>query len=358
VAGHNETFGLQPNINNAANRAYRIFKSAGFTDDNIYYIAPVSSQDADNDGVNDIDAQATPAAVQEAITVWAKQGGRVGPGKPFFLYFIDHGFVDKFCVTGCNDASKVVTPDDLDDWLRTLENDTGLDDVTVIMEACQSGSFLDKLDGSTGNSISDAGRVVITSTSRDRNAYASAEGAYFSDAFFSCIADSGSIKACFDEAKAAVQTAGVDQTPLLDDNGDGVVNDGDGTIAQGRYITHFFSSIRPQIVSVAVDRQGTNGTFSATVVEGAEEVEEVWATVYPPSFVEPQDVTINLNVPVVRLAEDPNVPGRYTFNYVNGFLEEGDYRIVFYAQDVNGINAIPRREGQLEQLYLPVISKN
>lgn len=357
VAGHNETFGLQPNIYNAANRAYRIFKSAGFTDENIHYIAPVLAQDADNDGTMDVDTLASPAAVQEAITVWAKQGGRVGPGKPFIVYFIDHGFVDKYCVTGCNDPSKVVTPQQLDSWLRTLETDTGLTDVTVIMEACQSGSFLDRTPDDAINSISDEGRVVITSTSRDKNAYASAQGAYFSDAFFSCVADSGNLKACFDEAKSAVQVTGVDQEPLLDDNGDGVANENDGTVAQGRYITRFFSSIRPQITSVDVTQQGANGILAANVVEGAEEVDIVWAAVYPPSFVEPEDVTINLNVPTVRLAEDPNTPGKYTFNYINGFTEEGDYRIVFYAQDRLGINAVPRREGDVQQLFLPLINK-
>jgi hypothetical protein len=353
VAGHNETFGLQLNIYNAANRAYRIFKSGGFSDDDIHYLAPVG-QDADGDGTINTDGPSTPAAVQQALTVWAKENGRVGPGKPLFLYLIDHGFTEKFCAAGCGPAG-AITPKDLDEWLRDLEAATGGDQVNVVIEACQSGSFIDRFNGDVANSLSKQGRVIITSTGRENNAYASAEGAYFSDAFFSCVADSNSLKACFDQAVSAVSTTGVNQTPWLDDNGDGVYTDGDGSVAQGRTVTRFFSSIRPVIASIDVQRSGPNGTLTATVNEGAEEVALVWAAVYPPGFNEPSGVTLNLNAPTVRLEADPNTPGRYQFTYLNGFTAEGDYRIVFYAQDRLGIHAQPRRYGEVQSLFLPVV---
>jgi hypothetical protein len=354
VAGHNETFGLQTNIYNAANRAYRLFKTAGFSDDSIFYIAPVA-QDADGDGDNDVDAAASPAAVTTAITGWAAEAGRVGPGKPFHVYMIDHGFAEKFCVSGCSGGA--LTPKALDDALRTLETASGVTDVNVIIEACQSGSFVDRFQGDIENSLAKQGRVIITSTGRVNNAYASAEGAYFSDAFFSCLADSGSLKACFDQAIAAVDATGVDQTPLLDDNGDAQFTAGDGSVAQGRTLTKFFSSTRPQIVSVQLDRQGANGTLSAIVQEGAEEIDIVWAAVYPPSFQEPSDVTINLNVPTVRLERNPNDDAAYSFVYTGGFPETGDYRVIFYAQDRLGIHAQPKTVGDVEAVYLPVVVK-
>ena len=356
IAGRNETNGLQGNIYNAANRAYRIFKTAGFSDDLIYYIAP-SQQDADKDGLAD-DVDATPAsaaAVQNAILTWAN--GKVGPGKPLTVYMVDHGFEDKFCLDGC--ATGAITPADLSGWLTTLESTTGVDQVTVVIEACLSGSFITRSSGADANSLVKPGRVIITSTSDNKNAYASAEGAYFSDAFFSCIADSQDLKTCFDEGKAAVATTGVSQFPQLDDNGDAVYNAGDGAVAQTRFVTRFFGSSRPTIQSFTVDRQNTNGTFSATVKEGAEQIGVVWAAVYPPGFVEPQGVTLNLNVPTVRLEPDPNVEGHYTFSYVNGFTESGDYRIVLYAQDRLGIHATPKLVGDAPggALYLPLINR-
>ena len=200
--------------------------------------------------------------------------------------------------------------------------------------------------------------MIITATGRENNAYASAQGAYFSDAFFSCVADSNNLKTCYDEGVDAVQGIGVDQTPWLDDNGDGVSNSGDGTVAQARVVTRFFSSVRPKIDNVSVDQEGDNGTLTAQVEAGAEELSLVWAAVFPPSFQEPSNVTLNLNVPTVRLEPDPNQEGQYSFDYTNGFTEEGDYRVVFYAQDRLGINAKPRREGDqiLSPLRLPLIS--
>jgi hypothetical protein len=316
-----------------------------------------AGQDADGNGTIDTDVASNPSAVQDAITVWAQDGGRVGPGKPLFLYMIDHGFGDEFCASGCG-AGQVVTPPDLNEWLDALEGATSVDQVNVVIEACQSGSFIDRPGGDVTSGLGKTGRVIITSTGPDNNAYASADGAYFSDAFFSCAADSGSLKACFDQAGAAVATTGVNQTPWLDDNGDGLSDAGDGAVAQNRYMTNFFSSIRPQIGDVALARSGADGLLTATVEEGAEEVALVWATVYPPGFQEPANVTLNLNVPTVRLDPDPSAPGRYTFNYTNGFAQEGDYRIVFYAQDRLGIHAIPRREGEALGLFLPIISKN
>ena len=352
VAGQNETLALQTNIYFAANRAYRIALSAGYNADSIYYIAPVG-QDANGDGTNDVDSSpANPTALQNAIVTWAKAGGKVGAGKPLFVYMIDHGLEEKFCLSGCN--SGFVSPADVDGWLTTLENETGLDQVTIVIEACRSGSFIDRVPDVLG-SLSKAGRVVITSTSKEKNAYASAQGAYFSDTFFSCVADSNNLKACFDQARQAVQTTGVGQLPMLDDNGDGVFNSGDGTQAQNRYLTRFFSSIRSQITSASVERQGSDGTLSATVQAGGETIEVVWAVIFPPSFQEPGDVTLNLNVPTVRLNADPNTPGRYSVSYPNGFTETGDYHIVFYAQDRLGIQALPRTAGAGQALYLPSI---
>ncbi len=365
IAGRNDSNGLQSNIYNIANRTYRIFKSAGFSDEDIYYIAP-NQQDADNDGIaDDVDlTPSTPAAVESALVTWA--AGKVGPGKPLFVYLADHGFVDKFCLDGCGDAV-AMTPAQLNGWLTQVETTTGVDQVTVVLEACLSGSFISRTAPTDLNTLSKPGRVIITSTSDDKNAYASAQGAYFSDAFFSCIADSLDLNSCFNEAKLAVSTTGVNQAPQMDDNGDALFTNGDGTVAQSRFVTRFFGSLRPQISSAGtVEQSGATRTLFATIEEGAETIDVVWAAVYPPSFTEPIDAvsnpTLNLAVPTVKL-EDQDGDGRYEFLYTNGFTEaESDtatYRLVFYAQDKNAIHAIPKGDlgGGTGNIYLPIIAK-
>ena len=197
--------------------------------------------------------------------------------------------------------------------------------------------------------------MVVTATGRENNAYASAEGAYFSDAFFSCMAESGNLKSCFDEGMTAVTIAGVSQTPWLDDNADGVFTTGDGSLASTRKLTRFFGSVRPQIRSAQVTVNGSSGVLEAEVKAGAEAIRLVWAAVYPPSFQEPGGVTLNLNVPVVRLELVSGTTDQYRANYTNGFTEDGDYRIVFYAQDRVGISAVPKLAGDGPALYLPTI---
>ena len=365
VAGHNGPAGssigggLQTNIYNAANNAYQVFQGAGFSDDDIYYLAP-AAQDPDGDGNSEVDGNPTPANLQTAITIWAAAGGRVGPGKPLFLYMMDHGETEYFCTDGCGSGGQT-TSYGLDGWLDNLETATGADAINVIIEACRSGSFIDRHpDNPQTHSISEAGRVVIVSTGRTNNAYASAQGAYFSDAFFSCVVDSNSLKTCYDQAVTAVGLAGHNQTPWLDDNGDGLSSPTDGTIAQGRYIASAFGSFRPEIENVWVSVVAGSGTLTARVERGAEDIDLVWAAVYPPSFQEPAFTTLDLGVPVLLLEVDPDDEELYTASYPNGFTESGQYRVVFYAQDQAGIHAQPELEtvGEERKVYLPLVLKN
>ncbi|MGC9346777.1 MAG: fibronectin type III domain-containing protein, partial [Anaerolineae bacterium] len=353
VAGHNGTYSLQTNIYNATNNAYRVFQGAGFGDEAIHYLAPVA-QDPDGDGTSEVDGAATNANLQAAIETWAASGGRVGPGKPLHIYLMDHGLKEGFCTDGCDDTQQT-TPKALDGWLSNLETSTGADTINVIIEACHSGSFIDTLQD-VESTISKAGRVVIASTGRNNNAYASAQGAYFSDAFFSCVVDSNDLKTCYNQAKTAVTMAGHNQTPWMDDNGDGLSNPSDGTIASSRYIAAAFGSFRPEIQSASVNVVDTSGTLTAQVERGAEELKLVWAAVYPPSFQEPTDTTLDLGVPVVRLEADPDTEGLYKATYPAGFGEEGAYRVIFYAEDRSGINAQPRLVPVGERsVYIPVV---
>ncbi|MBN1641170.1 MAG: hypothetical protein JXA09_08035 [Anaerolineae bacterium] len=358
VAGRNASWGLQSNIYNATNRAYRIFQGAGYPDDAIYYLAP-ASQAPYGDGVNKVDATASAANVQTAITDWAVNSGLVGPDDPLHIYMMDHGVIEGFCTTGCSSSDQ--TPaDSLGSWLSALESATGVTEVNVIIEACHSGSFIDRVDDINA-SLSKAGRVVISSTGRNNNAYASAEGAYFSDAFFSCVVGSGSLKTCYDQGAAAVALMGVDQTPWLDDNGDGLSNASDGAFAQERYIATSFGSFAPTIMAAAVELDGATGSLDATVERGAEEIKSVWAAVYAPSFQEPEPGTPNLGVPVVLLQPDPADDTRYTAVYPNGFTEQGEYRVVFYAQDEAGTHAPPVLVvpgGAESRVFLPLLLRN
>jgi hypothetical protein len=312
-----------------------VFGAAGYDDDHIDYLA-TSAQDPNGDGASEVDGQATPANLEQAVRTWA--ASRVGPGKPLYIYMMDHGLAEAFCVDGCG-ASGRVTPQALSSWLSDLESSSGVTGVNIIIEACHSGSFIDRL--SVTDSLAKAGRVVISSTNRVNNAYASAQGAYFSDAFLSCLAASNNLKTCFEQAKSAVNAAGTNQTPWMDDNGDGTSTANDGTVAQTRYVAGFLGAEPPAIATANVALAGSNGVLTANVTEGGDEVMLAWAAVYAPSFVEPTDTTLNLGVPTLKLDPVAGKTGVFKASYPNGFDEGGIYRVVFYAQDRQGLQAQP-----------------
>jgi uncharacterized repeat protein (TIGR01451 family) len=351
VGGHNNGYSLQNRIDYATNRAYRVFQSAGFTTGDIRYLSP-SPQDADDDGVSDVFSATTPANVQAAIQ-WAAT--RVGPDTPFYLYLMDHGLTEAFCADGCSSAGRI-SPEALDTWLDELETTSGCNLVTVIIEACHSGSFLDRVED-VSQSISEDGRVVIVSTGRANNAYASAQGAYFSDAFFSSVAESSHLLMAFNQAKVAVETTGNNQTPWLDDNGDGLYNAADGARATNRYIASYFGTLIPKITAASVSVEAGVGTIQAVVERGDEPLDIVWAAVYAPSFQEPTETTLDLDVPLIELEPKPGQAGRYTATY-NGFGEEGAYRIVIYVEDQKGNQAMPKLVWIGEtRVYLPLVLK-
>jgi hypothetical protein len=306
VAGHNEDYSLQTNIDNSANRAYRIFRGAGFTEDQIRYLAS-SSQDPDGDGSSEVAAPATTANIQSAIETWAST--RVDTNKPLYLYMMDHGLIENFCADGCGGAGATGS-EALGAMLGVLEAATGVDEVNVIIEACHSGSFIDW--ASPGqidyDSLSKTNRVIISSTDRLHNAYASASGAYFSDNFFTCIASSKDLKTCFNQARAAVTVNPNGQSPWMDDNGDSLYTGADGIVAQTRFVAKFFGASEPAITSATVAINGSNGTLTADVQEGSAKIDMVWAAVFAPSFQEPAGTTLELGAPVVKLNEDPSSP--------------------------------------------------
>ncbi len=79
---------------------------------------------------------------------------------------------------------------------------------------------------------------------------------------------------------------------------------------------------------------------------------------YAPSFEEPPDTTIELGVPLVKLEPDVEQEGLYLAKY-NGFVEEGEYRVVVYAADEAGNQALPKMAQTWEYgIYLPLVRKN
>jgi hypothetical protein len=254
-------------------------------------------------------------------------------------------------------SSGILSAEQLDSWLDNVEARTSAR-IVVIIEACRSGSFI-----KAPASISKVGRVIITSTSDNKNSFPSAQGAYFSDAFFTALAVNKNLTTSFEQARLAIERVDLNQDPWLDDNGDGVADALDGVSAHAFGLLNLGAEEEPVILDAAVQLTGEiTGTISALVRDDVGvDPAGVWAEVFAPSFVEPTPgadfQTPVLAVPRVWLT-DPDGDNVYTASY-GGMDEPGLYRVVVYAQDTAGNQAVPWaveiRTGW--QVYLPLVAR-
>ncbi len=298
------------------------------------------------------------ANVRYAIQDWTRERG-VRSGVPLYLYLVDHGLTDRFKADG-DSVAHHITAAELDLWLTTLEDATGADNINVIIDACYSGSFIDKTpDGPA--TISSRNRVVIASTTSTLQAFGPPEGQglYFSNAFFTALDNQQSLLVGFETGKQAVAAQKYPQLPWLDDNGDHSVDPTDGALAAGRALRRVaLGGLSPSIEWV----QGNASTrqIQARITDDSPTV-TAWVEVFTPSYVPPRPdgsgTTRIVNVPVVHLT-DPDGNGIYVGTF--DFIEEGAYRLVAHARDSEGSLALPesgfaRLGGNDVRQYLPLL---
>jgi hypothetical protein len=231
--------------------------------------------------------------------------------------------------------------------------------VNVVVEACYSGSFIDLAE-----TVSGPGRVVIASTSNAAVAYATQEGARFSDAFLGSLRQGTSLHSAFEEGNWAARQGHPDQQPWLDDDGDGIANEAeDGEVAALRSLAcETLAPVEnwpPYVMEVAVgELSDGEGEIQAQVQDDGQ-VAEVWVVIYPPSYEAPVSGEEMFGEPVpLALKEHPTEEGWYTRTYTE-FSELGEYRLVVYAEDDEMAQGRPKemRIRVTWPVYLPVVMR-
>ncbi|MEM7539557.1 MAG: hypothetical protein AAF639_45795 [Chloroflexota bacterium] len=350
---------LQQNIHNSTAAFYEALLANGYVKEDIYYLATDSA-------LTGYDAPATLENVRLAITDWARQ--RVSADRALTIYTIDHGDRDLFFVD--DTRGDRLTPAMLDGWLDELQAAVPGTQINVIIEACHAGSFIDGPD-----TISGPGRVIISSTNVANDAYASRHGAYFSDHFISYIRQGYDLFSSFWYAKEQVFMLNDLQEPWLDADGDAVVNEmGDFVIAAQRGFgsAGSFSDAWPPYIANAEEPEGSAralkqaGNDFTRVIEAEVRdnfrVRDVWAVIYPPSYVAPRPSRPNSQ----QLVQEPEQAvllqhvgnNRYAVSY-GGFTERGTYTIHIHAVDDDGLEAAPvvMQIQNGSTLYLPMIQQ-
>jgi hypothetical protein len=318
-----------------------------YSKENIHYLSQELNHDADGNGAaDDIAGYASLAGVANAFTNWSAHSDRL------FLYLVDHGGD----VAGEGqfrlNPDETLTAAQLDDWLDAMQN-RYTNDVVVVIDCCESGSFLDELDYP-----GPARRTVLTACSADEPTYFVAGGLVsFSDAFFAGILmglDVGRAFAYAREAMSAYQSAQLDANgtgtyqPGVDEEGAVDITIGASFVA-GKDIPQIGSVCGTQILAGS-----SKAVLWAANVASAYPVERVWCLVVPPGHQpDPEDPVGDL--PVLPLAYNPDTR-RYEAEYT-GFSQGGTYKILCYARDIWGSVSLPRQtyvtqSGYLERVIL------
>ncbi len=313
-----------------ANFAYRVLLSQGFTRDQIQYLSHDTSIDIDSNGqADDVDALATRENIEAAFTNFA-------PGaESLLVYFVDHGGLDQFRLN----ATQTLAAGEVGSWLDGFQSGAAGSALTMVYDACQSGSFLDETRSEEFD------RVVVTSAQADQNAYFVSQGTLsFSNQFWTHVFNGLSVENAFTLASQSQNTSFPLQQPLLEADGDGQTNTaadlqlvsnrfiGAGTTIAGDSPVVGSVDVSPPVISTA--------TLSASSVTDADGIGRVWVVLRPPGFLPGSPDNPVQDLPTIDLTRSPG-SDNYSAPF-SGFVSPGAYQLTFYAQDRLGNTAVPQ----------------
>lgn len=331
-------------INNyGVNQVYKILRQVGYAGEGIYLMHQprYNPEDVDGDGQNDVDANSTVANLRQAIESWALH--RVSPTAPLFIYLLDHGGGFEFWIN----PDEVVRQHFMTNWITNLETATNAS-VHLIYAGCYSGTFI--------NSLSKCGRIIVTSCNVSQYSYSYGPSYYerFSVPFWNSIKSGHSIMDAFNYA--CQRMASTTQTPLLDDNGDGVghcgylPNNGDGALAANTYIGH--CEWPYPWISYAIAKQTFTWPPPSSVtlwakIENKTNLAHVAVSMQPPDW-SPPDPNGTLVVPNFERFEmtDPDHDGNWTvnipsINFTSHASGASKFIFLITAEEENGDVATP-----------------
>ncbi|MEM7397209.1 MAG: C13 family peptidase, partial [Verrucomicrobiota bacterium] len=305
--------------------------------ENIHYLSFQPNQDVDGNGLEDDIAY--PSTVSNAEQTIRYDIG--GPDK-LFLYLVDHGSdlqgQGAFRMNAEDDSHLFAS--ELDAWLDELQDNYNTE-VTVILEFCYSGSFVDELTY-TGS----APRIVVASASADELTWFHVlSQASFSDFFLNAILQGLTVGQAFRLAASAMSPW---QQAIMDDTKDGLfLPEEDGLLAGQVHIGPSFVVGRdfPQIGSVSPPRVLETGTTARIWVDDITSVypiDKVRAVIRPPGYQpDPASGIPIIDLPEIELAYN-SARDRYEAVF-NGFSQAGVYKISFFAVDIWGGVSFPKQ---------------
>ncbi|MDM8560309.1 C13 family peptidase [Candidatus Parabeggiatoa sp. HSG14] len=340
--GNDDSNGLWDDTESISNYIYKMLHERKFTDEEIYYLTPELGADFNGDGVNDdvVDTSSPgqPLTVDDIHTAmeWATKRGTLG--QPLYLFFTGHGSPAK---DGRLKLAKLkyIRTSMLKKLLDEYQNTTS-NQVILFIDACYSGVWVKQLKAPKRAIISssDTNEIALFSDNKSFN--------YFVARF---LRSNTPIYEAFNLARNEQSkmigtqirsTISLSQTPLLDDNGDGIYNSNDG-----RWLKKLHIGNRLESGSLIVEVEGVTQsttlqvdqplTLKAEADTDTELASHVWALIRPPKM----NLVLDTNgTPILdfQRLELSHTEDTFWEGTWNDAVYNGDYEITFYAQDKQG----------------------
>ena len=277
------------------------------------------------------------AALEFAITQWAAE--RVSPQIPLYLYLLSHNLEEQFLLEKHGTYERSLTPDQLDLWLDRLPEETP---VTVIVEACYSGEFVEAQVSMPGAQQHKT-RTFITSANAQNQAKIDPRSLMsFTKLLFQYILQNESLSDAFRRTQDYMSQAYVfqHQSPQLESDGAEPANTpSDYALLTECYIPRPLVTLAmvPEIVEVTPEHTLPEGVSASTIqarVIGSG-VSSVTATIIPPTF-DPSKEFADWGeiafdtVALVQVSEQT-----YEASYA-GFSTSGNYTLILSAENRDG----------------------
>ena len=313
-----------------ANMAYRTLLYQGFSRDQITYLSWDNDIDLDGNTLpDDVDGVPTLSALQQALTDWSAGAHHL------LIYIVDHGGDKQFRLG----ASTLLSASDFAPWLTTARKNVSGKTV-FIADACRSGSFISQM-----TTDDPSPPILIASAAQSESAYFTNNGTLsFSYLFWSQIQNGMALRDAFFSTKNAIQYTYGNQTPQLDDNGNGQGNeDMDGEASKDFLIGNGIISAGdlPTLQGVSVTPASLDGQTTAQITVNqatdTDGIRLIWATITPPNWLPGAPESPIVSMPSIQLTRQGD---RYTARY-EAFTAHGTYTVALFAEDNTGDISLP-----------------
>jgi hypothetical protein len=313
---------------------YRNLNAMGFSHDMIWLMLNSENVDIDYDDKQDDIVDNTIPTVEAFTTAIKTQFKEtLNEDTPLLIYLMGHANSEhEFKILG---SDEMLSASAFSQAITEIQASTGCK-VLVIQESCYSGSFIPQLSAENRIIATSAGNMPYQTDASGRIS--------FSNFLFSKLRQGDSLKKSFDFAKNMLTNMGY-PSPLLDDNGDGIIDDQDGPISALQHIGGQMTwNLRPVIKEVKLPSILDKGVSSAEIwvqtAIGDTAITRVWTQIIPPGKHLEMDEIIQYSEVILHPTENAN---EYS-GQLNHLDQSGTYTILVYAEDMSHERSDPTVE--------------